>query len=159
MTEVPSSIQGLIDRFDPSVFDPGRRRAVRIRLQVKGQAGWDVELNGSAASLGAAQGEADAVLTADAGTWEALASDYRGGMAAYQSGRLSVRSNLHLGVGFLAATSGSAEPGRLRFHTVATSRARLSLMEAGTGPPAVSLNGLGGTKGSFLPTVSALADE
>src|SRR5436309_569221 len=51
----------------------------------------------------------------------------------------------------------TAEPGRLRFRTVATGGARLSLMEAGTGPPALALHGLGGTKGSFLPTVAALA--
>jgi pimeloyl-ACP methyl ester carboxylesterase len=78
-------------------------------------------------------------------------------MNAYRSGRLSVRRNLHVGVGFLAATSGATEPGRLRFRSVATSGARLSIVEAGTGPPALALHGLGGTKGSFLPTVAALA--
>ena len=36
-------------------------------------------------------------------------------MAAYQQGKLRVRHNLHLGVGLLAATSASNEPGRLRF--------------------------------------------
>jgi pimeloyl-ACP methyl ester carboxylesterase len=68
-----------------------------------------------------------------------------------------VRHNLHVGVGFLAATSGATEPGRLRFRTVATAGPRLSIMEAGTGPPVVALHGLGGTKGSFLPTVAALS--
>jgi pimeloyl-ACP methyl ester carboxylesterase len=68
-----------------------------------------------------------------------------------------VRRNLHLGVGFLAATSGITVPGRLRFHTVRTSRCRLSALEAGVGEPIVCLHGLGATKASFLPTVAALA--
>lgn len=78
-------------------------------------------------------------------------------MRAYQSGRLAVRRNLHLGIGFLAATSGVDGPGRLRFRTVTTRRARLSTLEAGVGPPVLAIHGLGGTKGSFLLTVAALA--
>ena len=151
------SVATLAERFDPSVFDPGRRRTSRIRLRVTGSDAWDVVVGDGAARVVPADGGADAVLTADAEAWRRIAADYRDGMRAYQSGRLSVRRNLHLGVGFLAATSGSTEPGRLRFRTVATPRARLSLMEAGTGPPVVAVHGLGGTKGSFLPTVSALA--
>ena len=52
----------------------------------------------------------DAVLSADAETWQQIAADVRSGMDAYRSGRLSVRRNLHVGVGFLAATSGATEP-------------------------------------------------
>jgi hypothetical protein len=70
------------------------------------------------------------VLTADADTWEEIAADVRAGMGAYRQGRLSVRRNLHAGVGFLAATSGATGPGRLRFRTVATRRARMSIIEA-----------------------------
>ena len=44
----------------------------------------------------------------------------RGGMRAYLAGRLTIRRNVHLGVGFLAATSGLTDPGRLCFATVAT---------------------------------------
>jgi pimeloyl-ACP methyl ester carboxylesterase len=118
-----------------------------------------VVLADGAATIAPAGARADAVLTADAKTWEEIAGDMRAGMAAYQSGRLSVRRNLHVGVGFLAATSGATSPGRLRFRTVATRGARLSIMEAGTGPAALAVHGLGGTKGSFLPTVAALADR
>jgi pimeloyl-ACP methyl ester carboxylesterase len=75
---------------------------------------------------------------------------------AYRSGRLAVRRNLHLGVGFLAATSGRSGAGRLRFRTVATRRARLSTLEAGSGPPLLALHGLGATKGSFIGTVASL---
>jgi pimeloyl-ACP methyl ester carboxylesterase len=110
-----------------------------------------------AAGISAQDGAPDAVLSASVSTWRRIAADVRSGMDAYQSGRLSVRRNLHVGVGFLAATSGATQPGRLRFHTVATRSARLSLLEAGTGPPVLALHGLGGTKGSFLPTVAALA--
>jgi pimeloyl-ACP methyl ester carboxylesterase len=86
-----------------------------------------------------------------------IADDARGGMRAFRSGRLAVRRNLHVGVGFLAATSGVSEPGRLRFRTVVTRHARLSTLEAGIGPPVLAIHGLGGTKGSFLLTVAALA--
>jgi pimeloyl-ACP methyl ester carboxylesterase len=79
-------------------------------------------------------------------------------MDAFRRGRLRVRSNLHLGVGLLAATSGITEPGRLRFESIDTKRGRLSTMQAGSGPPVVAIHGLGGTKASFLPTLAALAD-
>ena len=104
-------------------------------------------------------GDPDATLTADARTWGAIAEDLSGGVRAFQSGRLSVRRNLHVGIGFLAATSRVSGPGRLRLSTVATGRARLSTMEAGIGPPVLAIHGLGGTKGSFLPTVAALSDH
>jgi hypothetical protein len=77
-----------------------------------------------------ADGAADATLTADLQTWTAIADHVRGGLRAYQSGRLAVRRNLHLGIGFLAATSGVDGPGRLRFRTVTTRRAHVSTLEA-----------------------------
>jgi pimeloyl-ACP methyl ester carboxylesterase len=78
-------------------------------------------------------------------------------MDAFRRRRLRVRQNLHLGVGFLAATSGMTDPGRLRFDSVDTASGRLSILSAGTGDPVVCLHGLGGTKASFMPTVAALA--
>jgi pimeloyl-ACP methyl ester carboxylesterase len=153
----PPVLQTLVDRYDSAVFEPRDRRA-RLRLAVVGGGdAWDAVLDRGTARLEPAAGDAGATLTADSTTWTALAEDVSGGMAAYQSGRLAIRRNLHLGVGFLAATSGSAEPGRLHFRIAATRGARLSTLEAGTGPPVVALPGLGGTKGSFLPTVAALA--
>jgi pimeloyl-ACP methyl ester carboxylesterase len=80
-------------------------------------------------------------------------------MGAFRRGRLSVRRNLHLGTGFLAAVSGADGPGRLRFESIETRVGRISTMAAGEGPPVVCLHGLGGTKASFLPTVSALAEH
>jgi pimeloyl-ACP methyl ester carboxylesterase len=156
MPAAPSFIQTLVGRFDLSVFD-ARRRRTRIRLAVSDDGVWDVVVADGAASIATPDGRPDAVLTADADTWRQIAVDLSSGMDSFRSGRLSVRRNLHVGVGFLAATSGATEPGRLRFRTIATSGARLSIMEAGIGPPVLALHGLGGTKGSFLPTVAALA--
>jgi pimeloyl-ACP methyl ester carboxylesterase len=157
MPAPPSCISTLVDRFEEDVFDPQRR--TRVRLAVGEKEVWDVVLADGAAAIAPAGARPDAVLTADGQTWEEIAGDVRAGMAAYQSGRLSVRRNLHVGVGFLAATSGATSSGRLRFRTIATRGARLSIMEAGTGPPALAVHGLGGTKGSFLPTVAALASR
>jgi pimeloyl-ACP methyl ester carboxylesterase len=64
---------------------------------------------------------------------------------------------MHLGIGFLAATSGRTEPERLRFEIVRTRGARISTMQAGRGQALVAIHGLGGTKGSFLPTLAELA--
>ena len=157
MPAPPSCISTLVDRFEEDVFDPQRR--ARVRLAVGDKEAWDVVLADGAAAIAPAVARPDAVLTGDGQTWEKIAGDVRAGMAAYQSGRLSVRRNLHVGVGFLAATSGATSPGRLRFRMIATRGARLSIMEAGTGPPALAVLGLGGTKGSFLPTVAALASR
>jgi pimeloyl-ACP methyl ester carboxylesterase len=154
----PSFIDTLVGRFDPSVFDAKRPRT-RIRLAVSGDGTWDAVVTGGVISTAAPEKDADAVLTADADTWQQIAADLRGGMDAYRASLLSVRSNLHVGVGFLAATSGATEPGRLRFHTVATRRFRLSVMEAGLGPTVLALHGLGGTKGSFLPTEAAMTPQ
>lgn len=153
---LPGSLQSLAGRYDRVVFEPDDGKA-RIRLAVLGSDAWDAVLEHGEARLEPAKGDADAILTADPKTWAAIAEDVRGGMDAYRSGALAVRRNLHLGVGFLASTSGLTGPGRLRFRMVATRRARLSTIEAGSGPAVIAVHGLGGTKGSFLPTVVALS--
>src|SRR5256714_2879384 len=154
----PDSLQALIDRFDPSVFDAPQGRA-RIRLRLKGRGDWDAEVHGQRARLVEPRldTEPDAEITADARAWRDLASNLAGGMEVYRAGRLNVRRNLHIGVGFLAATAGAEGPGRLRFARVRTREGRIATMEAGTGRPLLMLHGLGGTKISFLPTVAALA--
>ncbi|HSD78120.1 MAG TPA: alpha/beta fold hydrolase [Solirubrobacteraceae bacterium] len=156
----PASLRTLVERFDPAVFDLGRGHA-RVRLQGAGVGRWDVLLRDRGAVLAEAdpRRRPDAVLTADGPTWLSLAEDVRGGMEAFRAGRLVVRRDLHLGVGFLAATAASRGEGALRFRRVATRAGRLSVMEAGAGPPVVLLHGLGATKASFLPTVGALADR
>jgi pimeloyl-ACP methyl ester carboxylesterase len=153
------AIRALVGRFDADVVDvPGG--TARIRLKSGGEA-WDVLIEDGSAELAPAEQRlaADCLLTADGDTWRDIASDVRGGMTAFRRGRLMVRRNLHLGVGFLAATSGMTEPGRLRFDSVRTKKASISMLSAGSGDPVVCVHGLGGTKASFLPTVAALAES
>jgi pimeloyl-ACP methyl ester carboxylesterase len=155
----PPPLAALAGRYDPSVIDVRGGRA-RIRLSVEALGSWDFLVDGADGELepAAEEVEPDALLLADAGTWQRIAHDVRGGMDAYRERRLRVRRNLHLGVGFLAATSAITGPGRLRFSSVRTPRASISILTAGVGEPIVCLHGLGGTKSSFLPTTAALAD-
>lgn len=154
----PDALETLVRRYDSSVFDP-QRGGARVRLRGCGKHAWDIEFGGAQPRFDLADPDrtADSVLTADAETWRSLADDLSSGMAAFRSGRLTVRRDLHLGVGFLAATAAEQGPGRLRFHQVQTKGAEVSVMEAGDGSPILLLHGLGATKASFLPTVAALA--
>jgi len=154
----PDAIRTLVERYDADVFD-ARARVTRVRLLLLDGEGWDVLIVDGVATLVPPTGHPDAVLSADARTWRQITLAPSRAMDAYRSGRLSVRHNMHVGVGFLAATSGDTRPGRLRFASVDAGGRRLSIMEAGTGQPVVALHGLGATKGSFLPTVVALADR
>ncbi len=158
---LPPSLLTLVARFDPEVFPVGNGHA-RVRLQGPGIGRWDARLHGDRALLEPADLHArpDAVITADAVTWLALANDVRDGMDAFRQGRLTVRHDLHLGVGFLAATANTAASGDgLRYRKIDTEIGAISTMQAGSGPPVILLHGLGATKVSFLPTVGALADR
>jgi pimeloyl-ACP methyl ester carboxylesterase len=154
----PAGIAALVERFDPDAIDvPGG--VARIRLEVADQA-WDAVIDGGRLWLGPASGEPDAVLSADPSTWRAIATDVRAGMSAFARRQLRVRRSLHLGVGFLAATTGSSAPERLRFDALEIpSAGRISILSAGRGATLLCLHGLGGTKASFLPTVAGLADS
>lgn len=155
----PASLEALIGRFDSEVIDIPSGSA-RIRLVVEGTGAWDAVIEEDRIALEpASEAEPDALLGADAATWRRIARDVRGGMRAYQAGRLSVRQNLHLGVGLLAATSELADDSRLRFDSWPTRAGRISTVSAGEGDPVLCIHGLGGTKASFLPTVAALADS
>ena len=154
----PAALDALLERYDPEAIDLPRGTA-RIRLAVREVGEWDAVVTTEGSWLEEADREPDAVVSADGGAWRAIAHDVRGGMAAFERGRLRVRRNLHLGIGFLAATSGVDEPGRLRFHSASTPLGRIALMSAGEGEPVVCLHGLGGTKASFVTTVAALARE
>ena len=156
MSASPSWLRTLVSRYDRSVFE-APASGVRVRLVAPDDGAWDVVLSEGAATTGSSDDRPQAVLTADTGTWGRIASEPRAAIDAYFAGRLSVRHNLHVGVGFLAATSGASGPTRLRFRSVATRRARLSIVEAGEGPPVLAVHGLGATKGSFVPTIDALS--
>jgi pimeloyl-ACP methyl ester carboxylesterase len=158
MSAPPEALAALLERFDRDAFDMPRGRA-RVRLNVNGHGSWDLEVQRHRHRVRRANtdNEAHAELTADLGTWAKVAQDLKGGMQAYRAGRLHVRRNLHLGVGFLAATNDSGDPDRLKFRTIDTECGRVSTFEAGSGKPLVMLHGLGATKAEFLPSVPALA--
>jgi pimeloyl-ACP methyl ester carboxylesterase len=158
MSAPPAALGALLERFDRDAFDMPRGRA-RVRLGVKGHGAWDLEVQRHRHRVRRANldNEAHAELTADLATWGKVAQDLKGGMQAYRAGRLQVRRNLHLGVGFLAATNDSGDPDRLKFRTIETECGRVSTFEAGSGKPLVMLHGLGATKAEFLPSVPALA--
>jgi pimeloyl-ACP methyl ester carboxylesterase len=154
------ALERLVARFDRSVFDVGRRR-VRIRIQTgdESPAARDVVIDDGTIRVAPPRGSADAILTADETTWDEIARDVRGGMTAFRRGRLRIRRDLHLGVGFLAATAEQAGAGRLRIRHVDTNAGGVSLIQAGTGDPVIMLHGLGATKASFLPTIDALTPD
>ena len=119
----PHALQTLVARYDHAVFEPVGGQA-RVRLEIGEEEAWDAILGQNGTRLVARNGGADATLAADRQTWQAIARDVRGGMRAYLKGRLSIRRNLHLGVGFLAATAlgGNAweKAGRIWFITLTT---------------------------------------
>jgi len=153
------TLEKLVARYERTTFEPQGARA-RLRLTVSdAEQECDVLLEVGTARIAAPRGVPEATLTADARTWRGIAEDLGRGMDAFRAGRLTVRKNLHLGIGFLAATSGRSDPERLRFEVVRTRSARLSTLQAGSGPPLIAIHGLGGTKGSFLPTVAELSER
>lgn len=160
MDQPPKVLETLIERFDIQAFD-GPRQGARIRLEVDDAGAWDAVINGTPAFLERANGyPPDAILRADAAAWNRIIRDVRGGMRAFEDGRLSVRHNLHLGVGLLAATSGMTDdPRRLSFSSVKTRSGRISTLQAGEGDPLLCIHGLGASKASFLPTVAALSES
>ena len=147
----PQFLDELVDRFDPEGFDAPDGSA-RVRVRWNGDAR-DVSIRGDSVRIRPPRdGRADTLIEADERVWRQLAKDAGAGLQAFGTGKLRMRGNLHVGVGFLSATSGAPAERRLRFGRAAG----LSYMEAGDGDPVVMIHGLGGTKASFLPTVVAL---
>ena len=115
MAAAPPVLDELIARFDPSAFDAPAGNA-RLRLSVEEAGDWDFVVRRRGRGLEPADhnAHADARLRADRATWARVARDLRGGMNAFRAGRLQIRDDLHLGVGFLAATSGHGRAGPSR---------------------------------------------
>lgn len=151
------ALDALVQRYEPDVIDLVTEPA-RIRL-ASDSGDWDAVLARGEARLEPAAGRADAIISANDATWRRIALDVGAGLTAFRRRRLTMRRNLHLGIGFLAATSGERAPGRLRFDSYRTPAGRISVMEAGKGKPLVCIHGLGGTKASFVTTIAALAPE
>jgi pimeloyl-ACP methyl ester carboxylesterase len=156
----PEALRRLVARFDPGRIDvPGG--SARIRLYCDDDGCWDavIEMPGCTLEHVSPDLEPDATLDASDATWAAIAGDVQAGMKAFRTGRLKVRENLHLGVGFLAATSDVEGPEALSFQRIDTPNHELSILAAGEGEPVICIHGLGASKASFLPTVSALASQ
>src|SRR5918994_3694571 len=148
----PDFLEELVSRFDPDGFDAPDGSA-RVRVRWNGDAR-DVSIRGNSVRIRPPRnGRADTLIEADERVWRELAENAGAGLQAFGRGKLRIRGNLHVGVGFLSATSGAPAERRLRFGRAAG----LAYMEAGTGDPVVMIHGLGGTKASFLPTVVAIA--
>jgi len=111
---------------------------------------------GGARIVAAGGGKPDAVICGSPTAWRRAANG-RGGLAALSGGGgLRMRRNLHVGAGFLAATSGDRGAGRLRLETIETAHGPIATAQAGTGTPLLAIHGLGGTKASFLPTLALM---
>ncbi|MEA2144441.1 MAG: hypothetical protein QOG59_28 [Solirubrobacteraceae bacterium] len=150
-----AALETLVERFDAGIFDVGRRRA-RIHVQSGDEPVGDVLIEYGQARLIPAEGKRpDAVLSAGADVWALAERD--GGLSAFRAGDIRIRRDLHLGVGFLAATAPTGALSGLRIHHIRTTIGRISVAEAGRGDPVILIHGLGATKASFLPTVGALA--
>jgi pimeloyl-ACP methyl ester carboxylesterase len=158
-TQPPEAFSRLVGRFDPDVLRLGSRPK-RLRLQVRGGDAWDVEITrDGAVLLPPRRGVPQDGLIADFEVWQAVADDARHAYRGFFDGTLRNRGSAHLTLGFLAATSGDGRPGRLTWSAVDTSAGRVSLLEGGTGEPLVCIHGLGGTKISMLPLITALGDR
>lgn len=161
MDSPPKALTTLVERFDIAALDRPPEES-RVRLKVPDVGAWDVVIRGRRKPVlePRSRGRATAVLTADRASWNSIARDVRGGMRAFQRGRLTIRYDLHVGVGFLAATSGlTDDPKRMSFKSVETRIGDISTIQAGEGDPLLCIHGLGATKASFLPTMSALAEH
>ena len=97
--------------------------SARIRLAVDGEGEWDAVIDVGAIELQPAERRparrAAERRRCNLGADRARRARWDGRLPR---GPLSVRQNLHLGVGFLAATSGIADERRLRFESVRTRR-------------------------------------
>ena len=124
-----------------------RARAARACASTCATATWDAVIGRRRAKLERAERLAPTrAWPPTSATWARIADDVRGGMDAFRAGRLTVRHNLHVGVGFLAATSGQDTPGRLRFGRSTPTRTG-SPPAGGAGRPVIAVHGLGAHQG------------
>jgi pimeloyl-ACP methyl ester carboxylesterase len=153
---IAAAVKTMAERYDASVADPPL--AARVRLVSRDEA-HDVVLDGDGAVVVEADGRRhDAIISGSGAAWRRAAREPGGGLGQLRRGSLRMRQNLHVAVGFLAATSGDTRPERLRLHEYETPFGPISAAEAGSGPALLAVHGLGGTKASFLPTIGALGD-
>ena len=80
-------------------------------------------------------------------------------MDAYRQGRSASATTCTSAWACWRPPAGTRSRGGSTFKRQKTRKGTFSYLEAGQGDPILLLHGLGGTKASFLPTVSALAGD
>src|SRR6187549_3051364 len=99
----PLAFDAMVARYEPEVMDlVGGSARIRLRSSA---VRWDVELGPRSAALTEVRGNPDATISAEDETWRRIALKPETALGAFRRGRLRIERNLHLGVGFLAATS------------------------------------------------------
>lgn len=125
-----------------------------------GREAWTMRFDRGRMTVGAGAAERpDTVIASDAETLVAVNSGRTTGAEAFLDGRVAVRGNLGLALRLesLFEPLTPRPPGAIEDRRVQVGPHPVSLMEAGSGTPALLLHGLGATKASFLPTARALA--
>ena len=151
----PDVLDRLVD-FDPTAWDvPGSQALIRLAVDDVGD--WDLLVSGSARELVPAEPKLrrDALLRADRATWArspatSAAAWTRSAPAACRSATTCTSASASSPPRAGARPGAPAVRARVR-------PAGIAVLRAGAGRPVLLLHGLGGTKGSFLPTVAALA--
>ena len=150
----------LVRRFDPLAAD-GLGATVWLELADAGPT--TVEIGQGRCSIRdqVRAGTPDLTLHTEAAVWLDLIEGRIRGMDAFLAGALTVSGDLHLATRF--ETLFRRLPGQPRVEVTRT-RVRGCTLETlvageGTGEPVLLIHGLGASKVSFLPTVSALADH
>jgi pimeloyl-ACP methyl ester carboxylesterase len=157
LAEVEAAFGSLPDRYLGA--EPGFDATYHVRLGDVGRT-WEVRATGSLARVrrGVTGRRPDVTMGTDADTWLALRDGRLSGIEAYSDRRLSVRGNLDLAIAFESLWRlPSGRPPLQRIHDVRVGRVRISNFTKGSGPPALLLHGLGGTRASFFDTAAALS--
>ena len=150
--------RGLMRRAEAGSLLPAGTRATMIFDA--GTVAWSLAVDGPHLALEIGRlARADTVVRADLGTLTAVAEGAAAGAYAFLEGRLAIRGNMALAL----RLDGAGQPDRpVGFPTARTVQAldiETFYLEAGTGPPAVLLHGLGATCASMLPTLAELARD
>lgn len=155
--DVRASVLGLADRFRPHA---ALTLTARWVLEITGHGAYTVEVDrGTCHVTPGAHPDANATLTTDPATSQALLTGRLDGLAAFTQGRMRVTGDLNLAMRLETLML----PGPKATRFLRTSRTDacgvdLEAVIAGRGAPVVLLHGLGASKVSFAPLMDGLAD-
>jgi pimeloyl-ACP methyl ester carboxylesterase len=160
--ELPSPqdrvVQGLVRRATaPSPLADGERAAVVFDV---GHTACTLHIDGR--DMHVVSGRVPrptAIVRADSATLAAMLEGSEDGVRAFVDGRLVVRGNLALALKLDGVDVPERTPTFPRARTVRAHGVDTFYLDAGTGPVAVLLHGLGATNASMLPTLVDLARD